>query len=216
MEKEKGFGAEMRMNFVEIMIGEKLKDADSALDIMGSDRKVLQVACQDFTNYLKFHWNLIGKEANQLELVEKLEKLFKEDAAELNAFLTVWTGIWFKKWKERVKLLIGNQNANKWNKMSKTLTDVEPLWRKIEQKQELLEVVVSTLIKNGEVCGTEILAENLLKMELGEKNLQNVNDKERLFATLNNALRKAREMAQSKGPLIFVKIDKGYYNALNE
>jgi hypothetical protein len=204
------------MNFVEIMLGEKLKDADPALDIMGSDRKVLQVACQDFTNYLKFHWNLIGKEANQCELVEKLEKLFKEDAEELDAFLTVWTGIWFNKWKERVKLLIGNQNANKWNKMSKTLANAEPLWRKIEHKQELQEVVVSTLIKNGEVCGTEILAENLLKMELGEKNLKNISEKERLFITLNNTLRKAREMAQSKGPLIFVKVDKGYYNPLNE
>jgi hypothetical protein len=208
--------AEISMNFVEIMLGEKLKDADPALDIIGSDRKVLQVACQDFTNYLKFHWNLIGKEANQCELVEKLEKLFKEDAAELNAFLTVWTGIWFKKWKERVKLLIGNQNANKWNKMSKSLADVEPMWRRIEHKQELQEVVVSTLIKNGEICGTEILAENLLKMELGEKSLENASDRERIFTTLNNALRKAREMAQSRGPLIFVKIDKGYYNALNE
>lgn len=204
------------MNFVEIMLGEKLKDADPALDIMGSDRKVLQVACQDFTNYLKFHWNLIGKEANQCELVERLEKLFKEDAAELDAFLTVWTGIWFKKWKERVKLLIGNQNANKWNKMSKTLANAEPLWRRIEHKQELQEVVVSTLIKNGEVCGTEILAESLLKMEIGEKNLQNVSDKERIFTMLNNALRKAREMAQSKGPLIFVKIDKSYYNTTSE
>ena len=208
--------AGISMNFVEIMLGEKLKDADPALDIMGSDRKVLQVACQDFTNYLKFHWNLIGKESNQCTLVEKLEKLFKEDGAELDAFLIVWTGIWFKKWKVRVKLLIGNQNANKWNKMSKTLANVEPLWRKIEHKQELQEIVVATLIKNGEICGTEILAENLLKMELGEKNLENVSDKERLFTTLNCALRKAREMAQSRGPLIFVKIDKGYYNALNE
>ena len=204
------------MNFVEIMLGEKLKDSDPALDIMGSDRKVLQVACQDFTNYLKFHWNLIGKEANQCDLVERLETLFKEDSQELNAFLTVWTGIWFKKWKERVKLLIGTQNANKWNKMSKTLANVEPMWRKIEHKQELQEIVVSTLIKNGEVCGTEILAENLLKMELGEKDIENLNEKERIFATLNNSLRKAREMAQSRGPLIFVKIDKGYYNALND
>jgi hypothetical protein len=208
--------AGISMNFIETMLGEKLKDADPALEIMGSDRKVLQVACQDFTNYLKFHWNLIGKDSNQCELVEKLEKIFKEDVAELDAFLTVWTGIWFKKWKERVKLLIGNQNANKWNKMSKTLANVEPLWRKIEHKQELQEVVVATLIKNGEICGTEILAENLLKMELGEKNLENANDRDRLFTTLNCALRKAREMAQSRGPLIFVKIDKGYYNALNE
>ena len=208
---ERRLQREISMNYVEIILGEKLKDADPALDIMGSDRKVLQVACQDFTNYLKVHWNLIGKEANQCELIEKLEKLYKEDTSELDAYLTVWAGIWFKKWKERVKLLIGNQNANKWSKMSKTLQDAEPLWRKIEHKQELLEVVEATLIKNGEICGTEILSENLIKIELGERNLKDVSDQERAIVTLNNSLRRAREMAQSRGPLIFVKIDKGYY-----
>ncbi len=200
------------MNFVELMIGEKLKESDPALDVMGSDRKVLQVACQDFTNYLKFHWNLMGKESNQCELVEKLENLFKEDSSELDAFLTIWIGIWFKKWKERVKLLIGDQNASRWNKISKTIGNAEPLWKKLENKQELQEIVVTTLVKNGEICGTEILSENLIKMELGEKRVQDLNDKERIFVVLNEVLRKAREMAQSKGPLIFVKIDKGYYN----
>jgi hypothetical protein len=52
-------------------------------------------------------------------------------------------------------------------------------------------------------------------MELGEKRAQCLNYKERVFFILNNALRKARDMAQSKGPLIFVKIDKGYYSATN-
>lgn len=202
------------MNFVEIMIGEKLKEADPALDITGSDRKVLQVACQDFTNFLKFHWNLIGKEASQCELVERLESLFKEDPSELDGFLTVWIGIWFKKWKERVKLLIGDQNASRWSKISKAISNAEPLWKRIEHKQELQEIVVATLVKNGEICGTEILSENLLKMELGERRVQNPDDKERVFTAVNDALRKAREMAQSKGPLIFVKIDKGYYNAI--
>ena len=201
------------MNFVEIMLGEKLKDADPALDIIGSDRKVLQVACQDFTNYLKFHWNLIGKEANQCELVEKLENLLKVDSAELDAFLTIWIGIWFKKWKERVKLLIGDQNANRWNKISKAISNAEPIWKRLENKQELQEIVIGTLVKNGEICGTEILSENLIKMELGEKRVQDISDKERVFIVLNESLRKAREMAQSKGPLIFVKVDKGYYNA---
>ena len=203
------------MNFVEIILTEKLKEADPALDILGSDRKVLQVACQDFTNYLKYHWDLIGKEANNCELVETIERFFKENPAELEAYLTVWTGTWLRKWKERVKLLIGNQNANKWNKVTKTLNNAEPLWRKLERKQEIMEIVVFTLLKNGEICGTEILSENLLKMELGEKNNQSLNEKEQVLTVLNNALRKAREMAQSKGPLIFVKIDKGYYNAGN-
>jgi len=201
------------MNFVELMIGEKLKDVDPALDVMGSDRKVLQVACQDFTNFLKFHWNLIGREASHCELVERLENMFKEDSSELDAFLTVWIGIWFKKWKERVKLLIGDQNATRWNKISKTLTSAEPLWKRIEHKQELQEIIITTLLKNGEICGTEILSENLLKMELGEKRVQNLSEREQILTIVNEALRKAREMAQSKGPLIFVKVDKGYYNA---
>jgi hypothetical protein len=200
------------MNFIELMIGEKLKEADPALDIMGSDRKVMQVACQDFTNYLKFHWSLMGKEASQCELVERLEKFFKEDSSELEEFLTIWVGIWFKKWKERVKLLIGEQNACRWNKISKTLNNAEPLWNKIENKQELQEIIIATLVKNGEICGTDILSENLLKMELGEKRVQDLDDRERVFTIVNEGLRKAREMAQSRGPLIFVKIDKGYYN----
>jgi len=71
---------------------------------------------------------------------------------------------------------------------------------------------VATLVKNGEICGTEILSENLLKIELGERCVQDPSDKERILSAVNSALRKAREMAQSKGPLIFVKVDKGYYN----
>jgi hypothetical protein len=201
------------MNFIEIMIGEKLKEEDSALDITGSDRKVLQVACEDFTNYLKFHWGLMGKEASQCELVDRLEKLFKENHAELEEYLKVWISVWFKKWKERVKLLIGDENAQKWSRVTKTLNNAEPLWRKLECRQEMREIIVATLVKNGEICGTEILSENLLKMELGEKRLQYLSEKEKVFFALNNALRRSRDMAQSKGPLIFVKIDKGYYDA---
>jgi hypothetical protein len=197
------------------MLGEKLRDADSALEIRGSDRKVLQVACQDFTNFLKYHWNLIGREASQCDLVEKLEKLYKEDPGELDEFLSVWVNVWLKKWKQRVKLLIGSQNSSKWNKASKNIQAANPIWKKIERKKEMQEIVVNTLIKNGEICGTEILSENLLKMALGEKRIQSLEEKQRLFTAINNTLRKARDMAQSRGPLIFVKIDKGYYGTRN-
>ncbi len=199
------------MNFVEIILTEKLKDADGALDLLGSDRKVLQVACQDFTNYLKVQWSLIGSEGSNLELASRMENFFKENPVELEAFLTVWVGIWLRKWKERVKLLIGTQNQNKWNKVAKTLANAEPLWRNLQNRQEMIEIVVATIIKNGEICGTEILSENLIKMELGDKTVHNMSERERVLIVLNNALRKGREMSFSKGPLIFVKIDKGYY-----
>jgi hypothetical protein len=53
-------------------------------------------------------------------------------------------------------------------------------------------------------------------MELGEKRIQQLKDKERILTVVNNTLRKARGMAQSKGPLIFVKIDKGYYGTTHQ
>jgi len=200
------------MNFIETLLSEKLGEIDPTMDVFGSDRKVLQIACQDLTNYLKVHWNLVGKEANECELAEMLEKFYKENPNELEEFLGIWTGTWFKKWKERVKLLIGSDNSNRWNKTNKILSNAEPLWRKLSNRQEMQELVTSTLIKNGEICGTSILAENLLKMELGEKNREYFNEEEQAMNVINNTLRRARELTRSKGPLIFVKIDKGYYN----
>jgi hypothetical protein len=200
------------MNSIETLLSEKLKERNPMLDVFGSDRKVLQIACEDLTNYLKVHWNLVGKEANECELVDMLEKLLNEDPLELEEFLDVWTGIWFKKWKERVKLLIGNENSSRWNRVTKILNNAEPLWRRLSNRQEIQEALTSTLVKNGEICGTSILAENLLKMELGEKKKEYLNEEEHVVNVVNNALRRARELARSKGPLIFVKIDKGYYN----
>jgi hypothetical protein len=201
------------MNFIEILLSEKLKDKNPMLDILGSDRKVLQIACQDLTNCLKVHWDLIGKEANECEIVERLEKFFNEDRSELEEYLNVWTGIWFTKWKERVKLLIGNENSNRWNKATKVLNNAEPLWKNLMNRKEMEEIVTLTLVKNGEICGTSILAENLLKMELGEKKKEYLHEGERELNIVNNTLRKARELAQSKGPLIFVKVDKAYYQS---
>ena len=199
------------MNFIEILLSEKLKNKNPMLDIFGSDRKVLQIACQDLTNYLKVHWDLVGKEANECELVDKLEEFHSENPDELEVFANLWTGIWLKKWEERVKLLIGKDKAKRWNKVTKILNKAQPIWKKLADRTEMQEVVTSTLVKNGEICGTSILAENLLKMEIGRNKKKYINEKEQVISFVNNSLRKARELARSKGPLIFVKVDKGYY-----
>lgn len=200
------------MNFIEMLLSEKLKSKNPMLDVFGADRKILQIACQDLTNYLKVQWNLVGREANECELVDKLEEFYQKEPRELEEFVDLWTGIWLKKWGERVKLLIGNEGSKMWNRVAKILNDAEPLWRKLANRRELQEVVISTLIKNGEICGTSILAENLLKMELGENKRRYANEGERTLNLVNNTLRKARELTRSKGPLIFVRVDKGYYN----
>jgi len=69
------------------------------------------------------------------------------------------------------------------------------------------------LIKNAEICGTSIVAEHLLKMELGKQENQDITDTKQVFAVLTNALCKARELAQGVGPLLFVKVDNNYFGA---
>ncbi|MGB8779631.1 MAG: hypothetical protein WCD81_03160 [Candidatus Bathyarchaeia archaeon] len=201
------------VNFIETLLSEKLLEKNPLIDVLVADRKVLQIACEDLTNFLKVHWDLIGKEASQCDVAEELERTFEENSKELEEFLSVWTGMWFKKWKERVKLLIGNDNSKRWNNATRILNNAEPIWQGLSCHQEMEDIVISTLIKNGEICGTSILAENLLKMELGSEKKTYTNDKEQVVNVVNNVLTKARELTQSKGPLIFVKVDKGYYQS---
>ena len=201
------------MNFIETLMSEKLIEKNPLIDVLGADRKVLQIACQDLTNYLRVHWNLIRKDTDQCDVVDRLEKFFEENPDELQEFITVWSGIWLKKWGERVKLLIGNENSKKWNNVTKILNNADPIWARLSNRNQMVDMVISTLIRNGEICGTSILAENLLKMELGDEKRNYVNEKEQTLNVVNNALKKARDLTQSKGPLIFVKVDKGYYQA---
>jgi hypothetical protein len=200
------------MNTLETLISQKIKDAEPATDILGADRKLLQVACQDFINYLKFNLKKADGKAEETCLEGKIERLLRDDSAELESFLTVWTSMWLKKWKQRVKLLLGKQNQKDLGKSSTTLADGQLLWTKLECKQEMRDLLISALIRNAEICGTEILAENILKMELAKSaNQDDVNEKEQLLSVLSNSLRRAREMAQGFGPLIYVKVDKNYY-----
>jgi len=202
------------MSFIELLLLESLKRKNPLLDLEGMDRKVLQIAYEDLLNYLKTVWNISGfKYKVEYEIAEKIRKFYMENPEGLLEFLDIWTGIWLKKWNERVKLLIGKDDR-KWRKINKNLTAGEPLWFQLRSREEFKDYVIRSLIKNGEICGTSMLAENLIKMELGasfEKNKSKLNDRENLLNLLNNTLRRARELSRSKGPLIFMIIDKRFF-----
>jgi hypothetical protein len=197
------------MNSVEKLISDKIKKIDPTLDFQGSDRKVLQLACKDFANYMKFNC----KSTYNLRLEEKLEKFSREETAELESFLTIWTAIWMKKWQERVKLFIGNQSRNEFNELYKTLDKAGPIWQTLDCKEELIDIAESTLINNGEICGTQILAEYALKVELAKNNL-NLTDKAQALTFLNNVMNRAHEIAKTSGPLMFVEASKAYYSSV--
>lgn len=201
------------MNFLELMLSQCLKDHNPMLDLQDSDRRVLQIACEDLVNFLKVHWRLIGQENGDYDLIEKVHKYFEDNSEEFSEFVNIWAGLWIKKWNERVKLLIGNNASHQWSKVNNRLKDAELLWRQLKRRGEVTDVLVESLIRNGEICGTSIMAENLLKLELGasEEKHDWKSEQEKLLNLVNTTLRKARQLSYSKGPLIFVKIDKKYF-----
>ncbi len=204
------------MSFIETL-SKKMKEKEPTLDIFGADRKVLQVACQDFSNYLKFTCNLAGKETNIFTYADQIEQSLKANPTEIESFLDVWCGIWLKKWKERVNLLIGKNNEDDPSKASSPETlKSESLWTKLECREEMIEIVSSALIKNAEICGTRIIAENLLKTEITKKINQDIISKDLALTILNNALRQSREISYRTGPLISIKVNKGYYLLANK
>jgi len=199
------------MNFIESMLLKKIEEAEPSLDLQGADRKVLQIAIQDFNNYLNFSSNFENKETNILDQTRRIEQLREEDSVEFDSFLSVWSGIWLKKWKQRINLLIGKQRAKDTSKTFGNTSKDESLWTKLKCKEEIIKIVVSALIRNAEICGTQVIAENIVKIETCKISSQDINSKEQVLRILNNALRRASEIAQTTGPLIAIKVDKRYY-----
>ncbi|RLI20278.1 hypothetical protein DRO54_06620 [Candidatus Bathyarchaeota archaeon] len=204
------------MSFIELLLLESLKRKNPLLDLEGTDKKVLQIAYQDLINYLKTVWNISeSKYGAEYEIAERIRKFYTENPEELLDFLDIWAGLWLKKWGERVRLLIGREDG-KWRKMNKNLAAGEPLWFQLRNREEFKDYVIKSLIRNGEICGTSILAENLIKMELGasfEKNRFKLNERKNLLILLNNTLKRARELSRSRGPLIFMRIDKRFFQS---
>ncbi len=194
---------------LETKLSRKIKEAEPTLDITGADKKVLQVASQDLQNYLKFLSNPSGK--TNPDCTETPEQPLPNDSEETEAFLTIWSGSWLKKWKERFNLDICTSKQPNLGKTAEKAEQTEALWFRLACRYELTEIIVSELIRNTEICGTKIIAENILKAELAKQAGQDVNSREQTLALLKNALRKTRELSQRKGPLVAIKIDKNYY-----
>jgi hypothetical protein len=197
------------------MIAQKIRQAEPSMDVTDVDRKLLEIACQDWTNYVKFNANQGLETSVQSILDEKIDQVLEEKVAEMEAVLTVWVGMWLKKWRQRVKLLIGNQTQQSTaGVQSETSVDVEAFWSKLKCKQEMIDMVVSALIRNAEICGTEIIATNLIKKEMQKTKDLDVNSSEQGLFILNNVLRKAREIAHNFGPCIYIKVNKCYYDQM--
>jgi len=198
------------MNLIQLLLLESLRNRNLHLDLQGSDKRILSIASQDFMNYLIFHWKLTSQEITQPQFTERIRRYLHEKPEELKEFLNIWSGIWIKKWNERIRLVTETEESQRLKKNRKRLSQVEPIWRQLRNRSEIEDIIVQTLIRNGEICGTSILTEHLLKTELASKIERKIstNSLEDLLDITNRVLARARHLSRSKGITIFIIIGK--------
>ena len=202
------------MNFLLLLLSESLRKRAPQLDLGGADRKILHIAIEDLNNYLKVHWRLIGNKTAQSELKEKVDKYFRERTEELEELVDFWAGMWMKKWNERVKLVIGDEEHRHLKNIHDFSGESKSKWRRMRSWQEIEEMAIEALIRNGEVCGTSVMAERLLSSEFGQHG--QTTDREDLIVVVNNLFKRARQLSKNSGPLMFIRIDKRFWDVLRQ
>ncbi len=203
------------MNFLLLVLSESLKSRKPQLDLRSTDRKILHIAFEDLKNYLKVQWRLIGEEDAESKLRKKVRKYFYERREELEELVNLWTSMWMKKWNDRVKLVIGNRKHRNLKNIHQLPRKGKLKWKCLKDWSMLKDTAVEALIKNGEICGTSALAESLLKNELKRSDEKKIDQKD-LLVTVNNLFKKAREISGSRGPLMFIRIDKRFWKIIRQ
>jgi hypothetical protein len=198
-------------------LAHSLIEKNPNLDLWGFDRKVLHIAFQDLQNYLKFHWNIISSDESEIKLQKRLLS-YSEDPTELNEFIQIWSGLWLNKWNNRVKLVLAGRDLKRWKRTDHLMKKAIPIWRRLKKRNMIKNIIIESLIRSGEICGTSILAESMLKIEIGmsvEKS-NSMEDHGQILGVINRVLRKARESSKGKGPLLYIRIGKRFFQLVKQ
>ncbi len=196
------------MTVTERMLSAKLTEAEPTLDLLGADRKVLKIAYEDFKNYENF---LAFMSDKAVESQVKMQLSEKENQEETGAFLSAWTSLWLKKWKQRFNLIIGQTNLKQQNSNPAATAKAQTASTNLAAREEMIEMIAVTLIKNSEICGTTIVAENILRSELLRNPDLDSGCSKQVLTLLNSTLNKAYETSKRTGPLVHIKVEKNYY-----
>jgi predicted transcriptional regulator len=174
------------------------------LDLYGAERKLLDFACKDLEAWLEVK----REDANATE-IEKISDV-RENQEEIKAFLKVWTSQWLEKWRERVTLCQKMPTFSL--KQVKRKKKAKKLLELMEEGHELKKYVVQKLVNQGEICMSELIAENLVIEQIAYR-LTPIKGKASASKTemepwqiLQEVLPNVNSLAKRKMPLIHMRV----------
>jgi len=163
------------------------------------DGKVFQIAYQDFKDYLLY----------------KNIDLSKVESEEIE----VWARLWLCKWRQRTKLIFNEADQKRLMPQEKPEATKEFPTLTPEETEGLLELAKFTFLNKGELCGIEIISKERVKVATKEyfesRKIQTLEEKDRILVLNEISLRLTRDcgmLSKCASPLIFVRIEKSYYN----
>jgi hypothetical protein len=168
------------------------------------DYQMVIYASRDFETWMKTEWNL---ESND-KVYEKLDLYLKEDYDGFRFLLRFWVNQWFEKWRERVKIF-----ATKPKMPPQYLDRIKKarrLYHEMENGKELKMMIIRKLVRQGETCMSEVIAQNLILEEIVKRiQTTDANPKNVMLDPmdiLNDLSYTISRLPKERGPLIYLDI----------
>jgi len=209
--------------WVGLIITDKLQKLEPTFNIDASDRdKVANMCRADFWEYATWLQKTFPKlddsydaevdlpdNTQTVEIIASDYGMFVglSSTQQIVDFVESFVSRWWKKYKERVKLLL---NPPKLDKFALEGIQKIPEIFTAKEQEEILNEITNQLIRWGEICMPRKMADTLFKRTVGQfvKKDWKVEDK---INIMNNLVREARRVAYTHGHLVFITPSKDYY-----
>jgi hypothetical protein len=225
-------GFNIDTNFwINTLIFNKLSDISPLMNLKTEDRRVFDICCRDFKNYLHYINTNHLKVEDEDDSIQKpldnpipTQEIVPQDflitiinningvigtlhhdlqnTKEISDFLDVWISWWWRKWTERTKVILRAEDAPK-NTIAASL-NWSPVGLSQEERVDFTGIIVDKLIQYGEICCTQIIAESLITKAVGEIKSWTIENKIQLISKLQ---RQAKTISFTHGVLIFLRPD---------
>ncbi|MEM0092813.1 MAG: hypothetical protein QXT33_01515 [Thermofilum sp.] len=175
------------------------------------------VALEDLLNYVAFSGNYIYEASYRERAVEQLAGLAESDPIGFDRLVTEHMEVWSIKWNQRVKLVLGKdaQDSRGSENLERKVGQLIPLLKDLYSW--LQRFAVGSLISNGEVCFTNLIAETVVK-EVLYKLVSSMSIQEAAkFVAENPAfliseiVQRARGAARYRGNLVIVRVNPSFF-----
>ncbi len=174
---------------------------------------MVQVAASDFRNYIMVVEDILYEEGAEGRALARITHYGEEEPEYLALLLSDWLDVWEWKWRQRVKLDIdGGKNAE--DELGKA---VAPAAKKLKDYDWFRKFALGSLVKAGEVCFTDTLADSAVKAALYD--IVRGTSPERAaeiiernpMVLVEGIVRKVRMFQRFKGGLVVVRLNPQFF-----